>query len=77
VQWLYSPEAQKIIAKHYYRPRDTAATSAAAAKLPDVQLFTIDEVFGGWAKAHKEHFADGATFDQIYVPSGGAAASTK
>jgi sulfate transport system substrate-binding protein len=71
LKYLYSPEAQKIIAKNYYRPRDTSAASAAPVKLPDVQLFTIDEVFGGWKKAQKEHFGDGGVFDQIYVPTGG------
>jgi sulfate transport system substrate-binding protein len=58
--FLYTDEAQTIIAKHHYRPRAGIPT-----KLPKVELFTIDD-FGGWAAAHKTHFADGGTFDQIY-----------
>jgi len=65
LKYLYSPEGQKIAAKHYYRPRDKKI-AAAAAKLPKLKLFTIDQVFGGWQKAQKAHFADGGIFDQIY-----------
>ncbi len=64
--YLYSPEGQAIAAKHYYRPR-LAAAAAAGPKLTNVPLFTIDEVFGGWQKAQKIHFADGGVFDQIYA----------
>jgi len=68
LKYLYSPEAQAIIAKHYYRPRDAAAAERAPVKLPAIDLFTIDEVFGGWKKAQAEHFNDGGTFDRIYKP---------
>ena len=68
LEFLYSPAGQAIAAKHYYRPRDPAALAAAPVKFPELKLVTIDEVFGGWDKAHKAHFADGGTFDQIYVP---------
>ncbi len=68
LEFLYSPAGQTIAAKHYYRPRDPAALAAAPVKFPELKLVTIDEVFGGWDKAHKVHFADGGTFDQIYVP---------
>jgi sulfate/thiosulfate-binding protein len=61
LRFLYTPAAQAIVAKHYYRPRGAAA--AAQAK---PALFTIDEVFGGWTAAQSIHFADGATFDRIY-----------
>jgi sulfate/thiosulfate-binding protein len=66
LQFLYTPAAQALAAKHHYRP--TAPEHAAAAdmrKFPDLDLFTIDDVFGGWAKAHAAHFAEGAEFDRI------------
>jgi sulfate transport system substrate-binding protein len=66
LKFLYGPEAQAIAAKHHYRPRD--AKSAAAAPLPKLKLFTVDQVFGGWQKAQAAHFADGGLFDQIYQP---------
>jgi sulfate transport system substrate-binding protein len=68
LKYLYSPEGQTIIAKHYYRPRDAAAAASATVKLPDIELFTIDEVFGGWKKAQAEHFNDKGIFDKIYKP---------
>ncbi len=65
---LYSPEAQRIIARHFYRPRDESAVAAAGIAFAKVELFTVDEVFGGWRKAQAEHFNDGGVFDQIYQP---------
>ena len=65
LQFLFSPEGQEIAAKHYFRPRDKSVAAKHAADFPGVQTFTIDEVFGGWAKAHQTHFADGGTFDKI------------
>jgi sulfate transport system substrate-binding protein len=65
---LYSSEGQEIAAKHYYRPRAAEALKKYAAKFPQVKLFTIDEVFGGWKNAQKPHFDDGGVFDQIYQP---------
>jgi sulfate transport system substrate-binding protein len=70
LKFLYSPEGQKLAAKHYYRPREVSATQEAGTKFPNVKLFTIDEAFGGWGKAQKTHFSDGGTFDQIYQPTG-------
>jgi len=67
LKFLYSPEGQDLAGKHYYRPRDTAAAQKYASQFAHVKLFTIDEVFGGWQKAQKEHFADGGIFDQIYA----------
>ncbi len=64
--YLYSPEAQEIAARNFYRPRDAQIAKKYAANFATVKLFTIDEVFGGWAKAQKEHFAEGGVFDQIY-----------
>ena len=66
LEFLYAPAAQALAAKHHYRP--TAPQHAAAAdmrKFPNLDLFTIDDVFGGWAKAHAAHFAEGAEFDRI------------
>jgi sulfate transport system substrate-binding protein len=65
--FLYSPEGQALVAKHYYRPRDPAVAARYAAQFPKLALFTIDEVFGGWAKAQPAHFGDGGVFDQIYA----------
>ena len=67
LDFLYSPAAQKIIAKNHYRPRDEAAADAAdLARFPKLEFLTIDAHFGGWAAAQKAHFAEGGTFDQIY-----------
>jgi sulfate transport system substrate-binding protein len=68
LNYLYSPEGQEIAAKNYYRPTDKAVAAKYAKKFANVKLFNIDEVFGGWTKAQKTHFADGGVFDQIYLP---------
>jgi sulfate transport system substrate-binding protein len=68
LEYLYTEEGQKIAAKHYYRPRLATVAAEYAKQFPQVTLFTIDEVFGGWENAQKTHFADGGTFDQIYQP---------
>lgn len=67
LDYLYSPVAQEIAARHYYRPSDPAIAEKHAAQFPKLELFTIDDVFGGWQKATDDHFKDGATFDQIYL----------
>ncbi|MFZ6757102.1 sulfate ABC transporter substrate-binding protein [Undibacterium sp. Ji50W] len=68
LNYLYTDEVQDTIAKHYYRPTTEKASKKYAAQFPKVKLFTIDDTFGGWTKAQKEHFADGGIFDQIYQP---------
>jgi sulfate/thiosulfate transport system substrate-binding protein len=68
LQYLYSEEGQEIAAKNFYRPRLESVAARYAGKLPKVNLFTIQEVFGGWQKAQKTHFADGGIFDQLYKP---------
>jgi sulfate/thiosulfate-binding protein len=69
LEWLYTPEAQDIIARNYYRPTDKAVAAKYASQFPDVKLVAIDDpVFGGWRKAQQTHFADGGTFDQVYRP---------
>jgi ABC-type sulfate transport system substrate-binding protein len=66
LQYLYSPEGQKIAAKHYYRPRfPQYADPAYVARFPKVELVTIDQIFGSWAQAQAKHFAEGGVFDQI------------
>ena len=67
LDYLYSEEGQNIAAKHYYRPRDAKVAGKYAAQFPKIRLITIDDTFGGWQKAQKTHFADGGTFDQIYL----------
>ena len=68
LQFLYSVEGQELIAKHYYRPINAKVGEKYAVQFPKVNLFTINDVFGGWTKAQKAHFADGGTFDQLYQP---------
>ncbi len=66
VNFLYTQEAQKIALKHHFRPTDAQMFSVHKKSFTAVDVFTIDDVFGGWAKAQKTHFSDGGTFDQIY-----------
>jgi sulfate/thiosulfate transport system substrate-binding protein len=68
LEFLYSEQGQTIAAQHYYRPRLKAVAAKYAGQFPKINLFTIDEVFGGWQKAQRTHFADGGVFDQIYQP---------
>jgi sulfate transport system substrate-binding protein len=65
LDYLYSPEGQEIAARNYYRPRNQQIAAKYAQQFPKVELFTIDQMFGGWPKAQKEHFSDGGVFDQI------------
>ena len=67
LKYLYSPEAQEIIGKHYYRPRDPAVAARYADRYAKLQLMTIED-FGGWPKAQATHFSNGGIFDQIYLP---------
>ena len=66
LEFLYSEQGQEIVARNYYRPRLQSVAAKYAWQFPKVKLFTVNEVFGGWQKAQKAHFADGAMFDQIY-----------
>jgi sulfate transport system substrate-binding protein len=65
LKFLWSDEAQEIAAKHQLRPRSPALLSKYTKDFPKVNTFTIDEIFGGWSKAQKEHFDDGGIYDQI------------
>ncbi|MFA6180240.1 MAG: sulfate ABC transporter substrate-binding protein [Candidatus Methylopumilus sp.] len=67
LDYLYSEEGQEIAAKHYLRPRLESVAAKHSADFKKLDLFTVDEIFGGWAKAQKTHFADGGVFDQIYT----------
>ncbi|MES1982525.1 MAG: sulfate ABC transporter substrate-binding protein [Pseudomonadota bacterium] len=67
LNYLYSPEGQTIAAQNYYRPTDAKIAEKYAKQFPRLNLINIDAAFGGWAKAQKEHFADGGVFDQIYL----------
>jgi len=67
LRYLYTPEGQEIIARNYYRPRNSAVVKKYAARFRPIQLFTIAQDFGGWPRAQKLHFDDGAIFDQIYA----------
>jgi sulfate transport system substrate-binding protein len=67
LEYLYSEEGQEIAGRNFYRPRSAAAAAKYAGVFPKLDLFTIDEVFGGWGKAQKTHFADGGIFDQIFA----------
>ena len=67
LKYLYTEEAQDLIGKHFYRPTSAKAQAKYAKQLPKLNLFPIEQAFSGWAKADKEHFADGGSFDQIYT----------
>jgi len=64
--YLYSEEGQEIAARNFYRPRSEAVAAKYARQFPKLNLFTVDDTFGGWTNAQKVHFADGGIFDQIY-----------
>jgi len=66
LEYLYSDEGQDVAGRNFYRPRNAAIAAKYAATFPQLELVTIDAVFGGWTKAQKTHFADGGVFDQIY-----------
>ncbi|HZW09360.1 MAG TPA: sulfate ABC transporter substrate-binding protein [Phycisphaerales bacterium] len=67
--YLYSPEGQRLAAKHFYRPYERASAAPEdLARFPELELFTVDEVFGGWRAVQKAHFDDGGVFDQLYRP---------
>lgn len=69
LNFLYASEGQEIAAKNFYRPIDPQIAAKHEKDFPKINLLTIDDTFGGWAKAQPEHFGDGGTFDQIYQPS--------
>ena len=68
LDYLYSDEGQDIVGRNFYRPTSEKAAAKYAGQFPKLTLFTIDQGFGGWTRADKDHFADGASFDGIYSP---------
>jgi len=68
LDYLYTEAGQEIIAKHYYRPTLASVMEEHASEFPQINLFTIQDVFGGWNAAQEKFFADGGIFDQIYQP---------
>jgi sulfate/thiosulfate transport system substrate-binding protein len=69
LDYLYSVDGQRIAAQNFYRPRDPDVAPELASKFPTIDLFTIDEVFGGWPRAQRDHFDDGGVFDRMYSPA--------
>jgi sulfate transport system substrate-binding protein len=66
LNYWYTKDGQEIAARNFYRPRDPEIATKYESAFAKVDLFTIDDVFGGWTRAQKEHFAEGGIFDQIY-----------
>ena len=66
LKYWYTKDGQEIAARNSYRPRDPEIAKKYEASFPKLELFTIDQAFGGWTKAQKDHFAEGGIFDQIY-----------
>ena len=67
LEYLYSDEGQDIAGKNFYRPISEKFQAKYVKQLPKLNLFTIEQAFGGWTRADKDHFADGGSFDQIYL----------
>jgi len=67
LEWLYTPEAQRILAQHFYRVTDEDVAAEFADSLPDVQLVTAEDTFGGWEAIQRDHFAEGARLDSVFV----------
>lgn len=67
LEYLYSPEAQELAAKHYFRPFDKNALAKFPGRFPDIPLVSVPDLFGSWDKAQTTHFSDGGVFDQIYT----------
>jgi sulfate/thiosulfate transport system substrate-binding protein len=73
LDYLYDPVGQDIVARNHFRPRDPAIFPNYADQFPDIELFTIDDVFGGWQEAQSRHFNDGGVYDRIFTGAGAAA----
>jgi len=67
LEYLYSPQGQDLAGQNHYRPTDPTVAAKYGRHYPRMTLFTVDELFGGWAKAQKAHFADGGSFDKVYT----------
>ena len=73
LEFLYAPEGQDIVARNFFRPTDAATAERYTEQFPAMRLFTVDQVFGGWARAQAEHFADGGIYDRIFEAAAAAA----
>jgi len=73
LEYLYTPEGQDIAARNFFRPFDADVLARYATQFPAVRLFTVDDVFGGWESAQKEHFADGGIYDRLFEAAAAAA----
>ena len=76
LDYLYAPEGQDIVARNFFRPSDPAVAERYAEQFPPMRLFTVDAVFGGWAQAQAEHFADGGIYDRLFLAAAARAAMT-
>jgi sulfate transport system substrate-binding protein len=72
LDYLYSPEGQDICARNFFRPTDPEVAARYGEQFPEIRLFTVDGVFGGWARAQAEHFADGGSYDKLFQAASGA-----
>ncbi len=72
IEYLYSPEGQDIVARNFFRPTDRSVADRYAEQFPQMRLFTVDALFGGWARAQAEHFADGGIYDRLFLAASGA-----
>jgi len=68
LEYLYSDAGQEVVARNFYRPRLASVAAKYRSKFPGLEMFTVDQMFGGWQNAQKKHFSDGGVFDQIYQP---------
>jgi len=67
LEFLFSPQAQEIIARHHFRPRDERVLQKFAGRFPAIKMFNVERTLGSWAEMQKKHFADGGIYDQIVV----------
>ena len=72
LDYLYAPEGQEIVARNFFRPSDPVVLARYAEQFPAMRLFTVDTAFGGWARAQADHFADGGTYDRLFMAASGA-----
>ena len=72
LDYLYASEGQDIVARNFFRPTDPAVVERFAEQFPAMRLFTVDSAFGGWARAQADHFADGGTYDRLFMAASGA-----
>jgi sulfate/thiosulfate transport system substrate-binding protein len=72
LEYLYTPEGQDIVARNFFRPTNAEVAARYAQQFPEIRTFTVDAVFGGWARAQAEHFADGGIYDRLFLPASGA-----